>query len=211
MLGFNSPEFQAYIKHVGVSEGGKSNSPYDTASKYVNAGQVHTNRGVIWPTYKSLAKKLGLNPSYESFLNLSKHDADLFIYQFYLDNGKEYKPLTGIAMTESAWASGPTRPFLNIQAALKKMGINVKNKKDSILEASKIDDKKLAIAISNEQNLFQKGLVATGKPEYVKNDKGWQNRVAKFQTLLNTVKVGTGIGLFVAIAAVFFLIYKRKG
>jgi len=210
MLSITSPLFQAYIKHNASSEGGKSSDPNDTAAKYVKPGQVHTNRGVTWNTYQSLAKKLGLNADYNSFLNLTKDGANKFIYQYYLDNAKDLPDQTGIAVTESAWASGGSRATTNLINAVNSFGNNVKTRKAAAMAAKTIDDKKLAIAVNAEQKKFYAYLVKENPFQYSTFERGWKDRADRLAVLLQNAKPAAGLASIFIIAAIFFLIRQGK-
>jgi lysozyme family protein len=204
MLSINSPLFQAYIKHNASSEGGKSSDPKDTAAKYVQPGQVHTNRGVTWNTYKSLASKLGLNPDYNSFLNLTKDGAVKFIYQYYLDSAKDLPDQTGIAVTESSWASGPSVAAQNLINAVNTFGKNVKSRKNAAMAAKTIDDKKLAYAVILEQKRFYKLLADKNPGQYSTFIKGWQDRANRLAVLIQKANPAIGLASVLIIAAIFF-------
>jgi lysozyme family protein len=210
MLSINSPLFQAYIKHNASSEGGKSSDPKDTAAKYVQPGQVHTNRGVTWNTYKSLASKLGLNPDYNSFLNLTKDGAVKFIYQYYLDSAKDLPDQTGIAVTESSWASGPSVAAQNLINAVNTFGKNVKSRKNAAMAAKTIDDKKLAYAVILEQKRFYKLLADKNPGQYSTFIKGWQDRANRLAVLIQKANPAIGLASVLIIAAIFFLIRQSK-
>jgi len=210
MLSITSPLFQAYVKHNAAAEGGKSSNPKDTASKYVQPGQVHTNRGVTWNTYKSLASKLGLNPDYNSFLNLTKDGAVKFIYEYYLDNAKDLPDQTGIAVTESSWASGPSIASQNLIAAVNTFGKNVKSRKNAAMAAKTIDDKKLALAVNAEQKKFYQTLVDRDPGQYSTFIKGWKDRSDQLAALIQNANPAIGLASVFIIAAIFFLIRQSK-
>jgi lysozyme family protein len=210
MLSISSPLFQAYVKHNAAAEGGKSSNPKDTAAQYVQPGQVHTNRGVTWNTYRSIASKLGLNPDYNSFLNLTKNGAVKFIYQYYLDNAKDLPDQTGIAVTESAWASGGERGTINLINAVNSFGKNVKTRKAAAMAAKTIDDKKLAIAVNAEQKKFYEFLADKDPVQYGSFIKGWKDRADRLSALIQNAKPAVGLASVFIIAAIFFLIRNGK-
>ena len=210
MLSITSPLFQAYVKHNASSEGGKSSNPKDTAAQYVKPGEVHTNRGVTWNTYRSIASKLGLNPDYNSFLNLTKDEAVKFIYQYYLDNAKDLPDKTGIAVTESAWASGGSRGTTNLINAVNSFGKNVKSRKAAAMAAKTIDDKKLAIAVNLEQKKFYEFLAKDDPAQYSTFLKGWKDRADRLSALILNAKPAAGLASVFIIAAIFFLIRQGK-
>lgn len=210
MLNITSSLFQSYVKHNAVAEGGKSSNPKDTAAQYVQFGQVHTNRGVTWNTYKDTAIKLGLNPNYNSFLNLTKDGAVKFIYQFYLDNAKDLPDQTGIAVTECAWASGGGRATTNLINAVNSFGKNVKTRKAAGMAAKTIDDKKLAMAVNAEQKKFYEYLAKENPAQYGTFIKGWKDRADRLAILLQNAKPAIGIASIFIIAAIFFLIKAKR-
>ena len=202
MLTISSPIFQEYAKHILKSEGKTTNNPKDTtAAAMVPAGAIHTNRGVTWYVYRDNAKKLGLNPSYENFVKMDDAEAIKFVYLYYSQNAANLPPLSSIAVTESAWASGGQRSKLNLIAALKTFGINVANYNSAVIASKTIDDKKLALEIVNQQQQFYKTL-ATGNPEkYGSFLKGWTNRSNRLLKIVQDAKAGTPfilIGFFIA-------------
>jgi lysozyme family protein len=210
MLSINSPLFQSYVNHNAAAEGGKSKNPNDTAAKYVQPGQVHTNRGVTWNTYRSIAKNLGLNPDYNSFLNLTRDGAVKFIYQYYLDNAKDLPDETGIAVTESSWASGPSVAAQNLINAVNSFGKNVKSRKSAAMAAKTIDDKKLALAVNAEQKKFYQSLADKDPVQYGTFIKGWKDRADKLAALIQNAKPGLGLASVFIVAAIFFLIRNGK-
>ena len=210
MLSINSPLFQSYVNHNAAAEGGKSKNPNDTAAKYVQPGQVHTNRGVTWNTYRSIAKNLGLNPDYNSFLNLTRDGAVKFIYQYYLDNAKDLPDETGIAVTESSWASGPSVAAQNLINAVNSFGKNVKSRKSAAMAAKTIDDKKLALAVNAEQKKFYQFLADKDPIQYGTFIKGWKDRADKLTALIQNAKPGLGLASVFIVAAIFFLIRNGK-
>jgi lysozyme family protein len=210
MLSITSPLFQAYVKHNASAEGGKSSNPKDTAAQYVPPGQVHTNRGVTWNTYRSIASKLGLNPDYNSFLNLTRDGAIKFIYQYYLDNAKDLPDETGIAVTESSWASGGERATTNLINAVNSFGKNVKSRKSAAMAAKTIDDKKLALAVNAEQKKFYQLLADKDPIQYGTFIKGWKDRADKLAALIQNAKPAAGLASLFIIAAIFFLFRQGK-
>lgn len=209
MLTITSPIFQEYAKHILKSEGKTTNNPKDTtAAKMVPAGAIHTNRGVTWYVYRDNAVKLGLNPSYESFVKMGDKDAIKFVYLYYQQNAAGLPPITSIAVTESAWASGSQRAKLNLIAALKKFGINTTNFKDAIIFAKKVDDKKLSIEVVTQQQNFYKTLATSNPDKYGSFYNGWTNRSNRLLKIVQDAKVTTPFLLFGLFIAAYFLVRK---
>jgi len=205
MLDINSKIFQDYAKHILASEGKLSKNPKDTtAAKMVGAGQVHTNRGVTWYVYRDNAAKLGLNPAYESFVQMGDAGAIKFVYLFYSQIGKNLPALSSIALTESAWASGTGRAKIILIDALKSFGINAANFDAAVKAAATIEDKKLALEIVKQQQQFYKKL-ATGNPDkYGSFIKGWTNRANNLFKIIQEGNTGTPLLLIGFIIASYF-------
>lgn len=207
MLTINSPIFLEYAKHILKSEGKTTNNPKDTtAAKMVPAGAIHTNRGVTWYVYKDNATKLGLNPSYESFVKMGDKEAIKFVYLYYQQNAAGLPPLSSIAVTESAWASGGQRARLNLIAALKTFGINAANYKDAVIAAKKVDDKKLALEIVNQQQKFYKTLATSNPEKYGSFLTGWTNRSNRLLKIVQESKATTPFLLIGIMIAAYFLL-----
>jgi len=211
MLSINSNIFNDYANHVLEVEGGKTSNVKDTtAAKQVAPGQVHTNRGITWNVYKSLASKLGLQNDYNSFLNLTKDQAKKFIYQFYLDVAKDLPDQTAMAVTESAWASGPAQATTNLINALKKMGYPTKDRKSAALIASKVNDKDLAISVALEQQNKYETLAKVNPAKYGDFLKGWTNRTNKLLSTIKNFKPSVlGLSSIFIVASIFYIISKR--
>jgi lysozyme family protein len=212
MLSINSNIFNDYANHVLDVEGGKTSNVKDTtAAKQVAPGQVHTNRGITWNVYKSLATKLGLSNDYNSFLNLTKDQAKKFIYQFYIDVAKDLPDQTAMAVTESAWASGPGQATTNLINALKKLGYPTKTRKAAALVASKINDKDLAIAVAKEQQLKYETLAKDNPAKYGDFLKGWTNRSNKLLVTIQKFKPSFfNLSSIFIVATIFYIISKRS-
>jgi lysozyme family protein len=211
MLSINDSIFNDYANHVLDIEGGKSSNIKDTASKSVTKGQVHTNRGVTWATYQALAKKVGLNSDYNTFLNLTKDQAKRFIYHYYLDNAKDLPNETAMSVTESAWASGPAQATKNLIAALNQLGVKTNSRLEAVINAKKVKDKDLAIAVAKQKQLKYESLVKAKPEQYASFLKGWTNRTNKLINTINSFKAtGFGIGLVLLFGGTIFFLMRRK-
>jgi lysozyme family protein len=209
MLTITSPIFQDYAKHILKSEGKTTNNPKDTtAAKMVPAGAIHTNRGVTWYVYRDNAKKLGINPSYESFVTMGDNDAIKFVYLYYTQIAAGLPPLSSIAVTESAWASGGQRSKLNLISALSRFGINVANYNSAVIASKTIDDKLLALEIVSQQQNFYKTLANSNPEKYGSFLKGWTNRSNRLLKIVQNAKAGTPFILIGILVAAYF--YFRK-
>lgn len=97
-------DFNKYYPHLSSSEGGYSADPKDKSaaaypSKYkMTTGQwkgypVHTNKGITFRTFTANAKKVGLQPTTEAFINLTYEQAKRFYKLLFWDaiRGDEIK------------------------------------------------------------------------------------------------------------------------
>jgi lysozyme family protein len=126
MLKFTDPLFQKYAAFVGHAEGGLSKNPNDSAARFVEPGQYHTNRGIIWPTFQTYAKSLGIPATYDNFIKLSKEQANQILYAYYKFASKDIQnDITGLILTNIYWGSGNVLGR-HTRLALRELGIPVK-------------------------------------------------------------------------------------
>lgn len=180
MLRNNSNSWLKYTSHLLKEEGGKSASLNDTASKCApSPGKIHTNKGVTYCTFKTLANSLGVTPvTYETFLNLTDEDVAKFIYSFYTSvDGAKFEDSLALAMTEAGWMSGPTRSYQHLFDALKELGTTVSGKKEAQQEAQKFNDSLLFDEYIKQRRKYLLMLMSNAK--YAMN-KGWITRLKKF-------------------------------
>ena len=188
MIYNDSKNWLDYTKHILQWEGKTSKDPQDTASKCVKAGQIHTNKGVTYCTFKSLADKLNITPNtYERFLNLTDEDTAKFIYSFYKNvGGQNFPDSLALALTESAWGSGTERAYKHLYDALKDLGQDAKTKAEAVINASKVPEKVLFDLYLTKRRQYLEFL---GKsPKYSKYINGWLNRLKSFYTNFNTIE-----------------------
>lgn len=174
-----------YIKHVLESEGETSRDPNDSAAKCVPAGKIHTNKGVTYCTYKAKAEKLGLNPSYDSFLKLTDADAAKFLYVYYMAvNGQEFADSLGLALTEAAWLSGPARSFEHLKKALENLGQFTSTRGELIAKAKMLPDKLIFDEFVKVRREYLEKLLSM--PKY-KTFTGWIPRLKRFYDNFNPI------------------------
>lgn len=176
----NSEKWLDYVDHVLYFEGPLSKDQRDTAKSCVNPGQYHTNKGVTFCTFKSLAPSLGISPvTYEKFLNLSNYEAGKFIYKFYENvQGPKFPPSIALLLTEIGWLSGPSRAFSHLEQALKNLGVKAVSVSEMIKAVSKLDEKKVFDELKNERKKYIDFL--TSSPKYAWAKKGWERRMNSF-------------------------------
>jgi len=184
MLNNNSNSWVNYIKHVLFWEGKTSSNPNDSAAKCVNSGQIHTNKGVTFCTFKANAIKLGILPvTYERFLQLTEEEAAKFLYKFYqLSKGDQLPNKLALAITEAAWLSYTDRAYKHLRDALNKLGYPVTTNKEAIIKANILDTDLIVKEYQKERKKFFDYLVTIPKNKNFKN--GWYNRLNAFNKLL---------------------------
>lgn len=182
----NDASFQNFVKHILSFEGGLSKDSNDTASSCAPfEGAYHTNKGVTYCTFKSLADKLGIENSYQKFISLSNDDISKFIFYFYNDaHGNQLPDSVGLSVTEAAWGSGKSRAIKNLQNALVNLGkLNAGDVDgvfgEQVLKAvATVPEDKLFTAFWKERQRFIDSL--TSQSKYSMYKKGWQNRIDSF-------------------------------
>ena len=186
MLTPTSEKFKKFANYIRSWEGGKSSDPNDSASKYVQPGQIHTNRGVIWPTFKSNAKKLGIAPTYENFLKLTADQADQIVYQFYiLSAGNYFNDEIGLTLTEFTWGSGLGHTQRALRKVIRSFGYDSIDPTGSInnaviTAANQINPKELYSKLWSNRKIFLES-ISKSRPANQKFLKGWLNRWESFQ------------------------------
>lgn len=180
MIAKDTSVWKAYTDHVLLWEGKTSSDPHDTsAAKCVPKGMIHTNKGVTFCTFKSMAASLGITPvTHARFLKLSDQEVGLFIYDFYKKNKPEHFPDSiGLSLVESRWLSGDWS-VKHLQRALK------------LPETGVVDTKLINAAKAvPEADLYNTYWAIRDKFfQNLKNSarfyKGWKNRMNGFHKLL---------------------------
>jgi lysozyme family protein len=210
MLTPTSDKFKKFANYIRSWEGGKSSDPNDSAAKYLQPGQIHTNRGVIWPTFKSNAKKLGIAPTYENFLKLTADQADQIVYQFYLLCGGNYfNDEIGLTLTEFTWGSGLGHTQRALRKVIRSFGYESIDPTGSINSAvisaaNQINPKELYLKLWSNRKLFLESITKS-KPANQKFLKGWLNRWESFQKTFPSTGIIAGGFFFYCINELFNL------
>lgn len=216
MLSLTDPLFQKYAKFVGFAEGGLSKDPRDNARKCVPPGMYHTNRGVTFCTYKSMAQSLGLAPTYNRFLMLTKDDANKFLHAYYRGASKGItNPITQFIATNIAWGSGQSVVPIIFRATLREnMGLtNVRltggMNADLIKTINAQNPAKLNDELMKRRLQWLKG-ASTAKDHL----KGWETREAQFRKEFMTDPAPSGgtpgiLGLLALAVGAFFFLKKE--
>jgi hypothetical protein len=213
MLYNDSNNWLKFTQHILKYEGGLSKRASDeSASKCVQAGQFHTNKGVTFCTFKERADKLGISPvTYERFLNLTDEDVAKFIYAYYNGvNGSSYPDSIALAMTEASWGGGPV--FAQLYKALSNLGQPVSTKKDSIIAVDKLPERMVFDEFIKIRKQYLQTLMLS--PKYSMN-VGWIPRLQSFYDNFNPDVIGskkklTLVLLFPILLVISFLIFKKS-
>ena len=214
MLAFGDPLFVKYADFVGHAEGGLSKDPKDSARSCVPAGMYHTNRGITFCTFKAMAQSLGMSPTYQRFLSLSKEDANRFLYSYYKVASKGINnPITQLIFTNIAWGSGQsvvaTTARLTLRESLGLTNVRLTGAMNDDLRRiiNAQDPAKFNNALM-EQRLKWLSNARTAKDHF----RGWKAREDKFRRefMGGSSPSGLNILTMLAIALGGFLLFIKK-
>jgi lysozyme family protein len=171
-----------------AEEGGLSRKTSDKASAnpapwvYNGLTGWHTNKGVTYTTFSSLAAKLGYANTADNFFKMPDSIWDKIFKNdywnaWYLDqlNSQAIADL----LADFSFNSGPGGSFNSIQKYLDTKGIHVANRMQAVAALNKI-------ALLNEQTIFLE-LIAHREAFYRSlsdfslNGKGWLSRLGKLK------------------------------
>jgi lysozyme family protein len=208
----SSQKWKDYSRFVLGWEGKGSSDPTDYASRYVKPGQIHTMRGIIWPTFQANAKAIGVEPTYANFLKLTQEQADLILYQFYkFVQGGKFKDSIGLTITEFTWGSGYGNSVPALRKAVRSFpgneNIPARGAIDTqlITAANKIPEKKLYDKLWADRAAFLNAIVARD-PSQKRFIVGWMNRVRDFQKKFPVTAAAVAIGIIPLGIGIFFLV-----
>lgn len=185
-------DYKNIIGFTEVMEGGKSSDQNDSARKNPspcgtgkNGFPIHTNKGVQWITFKTLASSLGYEPSCANFLSMPK---DIWLKIFkkgYWDpmKGDDIKnQAIANIFVKWAWGSGVQGATNSLKKFFKEnYNIELSNVNEIKEYVNKIGED------GNNYSLFIK-LMAHRKQFLLDipgtaNDKGWFIRESEFYTM----------------------------
>lgn len=176
--------WQNYLDHVLMYEGKTSKDTRDPAYKCApTKGGIHTNMGVTYCTFKSLAAYCHVTPvTYDRFLKMTKQDISNFLYYGFYDylNLKYFKPSIALSLLEIAWGAGPDDAAKALSRALAKLGHPVPPSShitmEMINQATKVGVNQLFSAIWNSYLDFLKSQTK----KWAIYGKGYQARIDSF-------------------------------
>jgi len=232
-------DYRLAIPHVLKWEGGYSADPNDTASsdstsRFMKWGKsnypIHTNKGITWGTWKSVANRLGLEKTENAFLNMTDEQWGKIFklnYWNYIQADKILSQPIAEFLVEIGWGSGfggARREYSAMQRWLTEKGYNagaadgyignntIKALNSFLKDKGAKGEKELYDFLFNERDKSLKGK-ATAASHY----RGWYNRISdhykKWSGRLGEfiAKNPTGTGLVssvILLAGVFFLVKK---
>lgn len=205
-------------------EGGLSRQTADNASSYPAPWQYngltgwHTNKGVTYKTFSSLAAKLGYSNTAQNFFNMPDDIWDKIFYYGYwqpwgLDNLKSQAIADFIA--NASWGSGLTGSFNTIKKYLATKNINVSTREQAVEALNKLsalNETDIFLELIEWRNNFFKTL-----SDFSTYGKGWLNRSAELkqfglQTIAKKkIKIAViVVVVIVIIASIGTFFYKSK-
>lgn len=155
-------------KFILKSEGGLSNNPNDSASKKPSptSEKWHTNKGVTWSTFVSLAPQLGYQPTVQNFLVMPSTIWQKIYREKYLKKAQiSDNPLINAYLSIWYWQGYDTRLL--------------DPKKITEVIASKMPlKKKLANLVALRKQYYDQ--VIANHPQKAVFKKGWYNSADNF-------------------------------
>jgi hypothetical protein len=185
MLQNTSKEWNDYYDFLAYWEGGLSKDQTDYAHTQRPNGDYHTNRGITWDTYKTLAPLVNISNDYNTFVNLTREQAKK-ISNYYFNNSSAAKftnPAIAFLYFEIEWGSGNYAPN-HLKAALKNLGYQeATNNKlaQNIILANKINQSDLYNELLKVREGFYRQIVLNDSKQK-RNLDGWLNRLNSFIT-----------------------------
>jgi lysozyme family protein len=159
------------IPYMLKAEGGLSNDPKDSASKFPSptVQKYHTNKGITYKTFINLASKLGYDPTIQNFLSMP-NNIFLKIYKngYYNNSNLTTNPLLKAYISLWLWGGWNKTIITPIQ---------IKN----ILNANLTDLEKLKKLV--DLRIIYFNAITKANPDYKKFLKGWTNRANEFYNL----------------------------
>lgn len=208
---FNSKEWTNYYNFLSRWEGGTSSDQTDTASSQVPNGGIHTNKGITFLTFKTLAPKVQIPNDYNTFLKLTSAQASKISYQYFKESSaaKLTNSQVSLLFFEIAWGSGLSNAIIHLKVALQNLGYiqaKTNNFNQNVILANSINQ----TSLYNELVKVRKGFynqIVINNPSQQKYLKGWINRLTDF-TIKNKISIIAGGGSILLLAATFFFIFK---
>jgi lysozyme family protein len=174
-------EFEKWFAFMKRWEGGKSSAKTDLASKMTNV-RIHTNRGVIFPTWQAVRTLLGLDKSYQAFLNMTEADHKGIAKWFWFQAGGDRYEKGNIAifMAEELWAGGAVAmQFYQRKFGQKADGIIGQKTAQAINFTCLSATDYWALLHTFKRERYARIIAKT--PSQKANEAGWNNRINSFE------------------------------
>lgn len=216
-------KWEAGLSRAKTDRAASNPSPFTITAKDTNqrgwpsvtAADWHTNKGVTWGTFSSLAPKLGYIASRENWVNMPQNIWGLIFKREYWDKvqGDNLKS-QGIAnlLADWYWGSG-TNAVRNLQQVLNR-SFGYKLAEDGVMgnltlaAANKVDQERL-FKLLHEEKIDFYGQIVKNDSSQSANYKGWLNRANELYTLNKGKIAVAGGGLFFFLLAAV-AVYKRN-
>jgi lysozyme family protein len=182
-------DYRILIPFLKEAEGGLSRAKTDRASVDATSQGYHTNKGITWKTFKTLAPLLGYVATEGLFMQMPYHTW-LKIYKYgYWDKIKgDYINSQAIAdlMADMSFNSGPVNAIVQMQKTLGSLGKPVAV--DGIIGPQTLAaintsaERTLFDAFAKTRERFYRSIISND-PTQKANEDGWFNRLEKLVTL----------------------------
>lgn len=214
-------DYRSIIPFILKSEGGLTRNPADTASAHPAPwpykGQTgwHTNKGITYATFSSLAPKLGYQNTADNFFVMPESIWGKIYKAGYWDKirGDELKSqAVANLLADWQWGSG-SNAIKNLQQVLNrsfgyKLAVDGGMGAQTLAATNKVDEKKLFDLLHKEKLDFYNQIVANN-PSQQTFIKGWTNRaMALYEQNKTLVAVAAGSGLFFLALTTFLIWYN---
>jgi lysozyme family protein len=183
---------QKAIPYIRKAEGGLSRATTDTASKnpapfpYQGKTGWHTNKGITWTTFSSLAPKLGYQATADNFFVMPDPIWEKIYRHGYwnpMNADKINSEAIAVAIVDYAWAFGVGGATTRLKRWIKTAyGVDASNMTDVVNVINKQQ---------NESETFDKLIIhrkaaftALNQPA---NEKGWQSRMDELKKFGSTL------------------------
>jgi lysozyme family protein len=173
--------FEKWFAFMKRWEGGKSSALTDKASQMTDK-KVHTNRGIIFPTWQSVRYLLGKDNSYEAFLTMTEEEQKEVAKWFWFHAGGDRYEKGNIAafMAEELWAGGQgAMMFYQRKFGQKNDGIIGSKTAQAINFTCLASADYWALLHTYKRERYAR-IIANDASQKA-NEKGWNNRIDSFE------------------------------
>lgn len=180
--------YKNIIPLIREVEGGLSKSKADTASNHPvpDGSGYHTNKGITWQTFQSVAPKCGYLPGVSLFYSMPDYVWEAIFKNIFWDGVKgDLIESQAIAdtLTDWAWASGPGTACKKMQQFLKVNadGVFGPISLKAINDRARVSER----LFNNEFSDYKLNWYLT-LPNQEANYTGWKNRLTRIHEFTNS-------------------------